>query len=112
MDALYRGATALLVPSVGYETFGIVIVEAMARGTPSIVHDLGALPEVIEDSGGAGIVYRTTDELLDAMRRLRADPGLRSKLGERGRRAWQERWSEEPHLEGYFAAIEEARGAA
>ena len=112
LDALYRGATALLVPSVGYETFGIVIVEAMARGTPSIVHDLGALPEVIEDSGGAGIVYRTTDELLDAMRRLRADPGLRSKLGERGRRAWQERWSEEPHLEGYFAAIEEARGAA
>jgi glycosyltransferase involved in cell wall biosynthesis len=112
LDALYRGATALLVPSVGYETFGMVIVEAMARGTPSIVHDLGALPEVIEDSGGAGIAYRTTDELLDAMRRIRADPSYRGELGERGRAAWEARWSEEPHVEGYFEAIDEARGAA
>lgn len=111
LDALYRDATALLVPSVGYETFGMVIVEAMARGTPSIVHDLGALPEVIEDSGRAGIVYRTADELLDAMRRIRADPGLRTELGERGRDAWRERWSEEPHLEGYFEAVAEARSA-
>jgi len=111
LDALYRGATALLVPSVGYETFGMVVVEAMARGTPSIVHDLGALPEVIEDSGQAGIVYRTTDELLDAMGRMRADPNVRGELGERGRNAWEERWSEEPHLEGYFEAIDAARGA-
>ena len=109
LDALYRGATALLVPSVGYETFGMVVVEAMARGTPSIVHDLGALPEVIEDSGQAGIVYRTTDELLDAMGRMRADPNVRGELGERGRHAWEELWSEEPHLEGYFEAIDEAR---
>ncbi len=64
--ALYAGAVALVVPSIGYEVFGIVALEAFARGTPAIAHDLGALTEVIEDSGG-GLLYRTPAELRDAM---------------------------------------------
>ena len=108
---LYRDAIALVVPSIGFETFGIVLLEAFARGTPAIVHDLGALPEVIADSGG-GLVYRTDAELTDALERLRTNPELRSSLGELGRRAWLERWSEEPHIEGYLAAIAAARETA
>ena len=38
----YRHAVAVVVPSVTYETFGIVIIEAFAYGTPAIVHNLGA----------------------------------------------------------------------
>jgi glycosyltransferase involved in cell wall biosynthesis len=110
LDALYAGATALVVPSIGYETFGLVGVEAMARGTPAIVHDLGALPELIEDSGG-GLIYRTEDELVAAMRSLLGDAELRRELGEKGRAAWREQWSEEAYLRGYFAAIAEARRA-
>ncbi len=109
LDALYWGATALLVPSVGYEVFGLVVLEAFARRTPVVVHDLGALPELVEDSGG-GLVYRTQDELVAAIERLRTDPALRDRLGERGRDAVLGLWSEERHLDGYFAAIEEARG--
>jgi hypothetical protein len=45
------------------------------------------------------------------MGRMRAGPKVRDELGERGRHAWEERWSEEPHLEGYFEAIDEARRA-
>ena len=108
---LYRDAIALLVPSVGFEVFGIVILEAFAQGTPAIVHDLGALPEVIADSGG-GIAYRTDTELTDALERLRIDPELRANLGEQGRRAWLERWSEDPHIDGYLAAIAAARQTA
>jgi glycosyltransferase involved in cell wall biosynthesis len=108
LASLYAGALALLVPSVGYEVFGIVIVEAFAHRTPVIVHDLGALPEVVADSGG-GLVYRTPAELVDARARLAGDPALRRELGERGCEAWRLRWSEEPHLEGYFQAIAEAR---
>ena len=107
LDGLYAGAVALLAPSIGYETFGMVTLEAFARGTPAIVRDLGALPEAVEDSGG-GFVYRTDDELLGAMETLRTDAGLRRSLGELGRRAYVERWSEEPHIAGYFEAIEEA----
>ena len=108
---LYRDALALLVPSIGFETFGIVILEAFAQGTPAIVHDLGALPETIAESGG-GLVYRSDAELTGALERLRLDPALRADLGERGRRAWLERWSEDPHIAGYLSAIEAAREVA
>ena len=109
LDGLYRGATALIVPSVGYEVFGLVVLEAFARGTPVVVHDLGALPELVEDSGG-GLVYRTPQELVKAVERLRTDPALREELGEKGRAAVRTLWSEERHLEAYFDAIEDARG--
>ncbi len=111
LPRLYAGAIALLVPSVGYEVFGIVILEAFAQGTPAIVHDLGALPEVIAESGG-GFTYRTDDELLSAMEELRLRPDRRDELGAKGHAAWLARWSEDPHLEGYFEAIEEARSPA
>jgi glycosyltransferase involved in cell wall biosynthesis len=111
LPSLYAGAIALLVPSVGYEVFGIVILEAFAQRTPAIVHDLGALPEVVEESGG-GFAYRSRGELVEAMERLRGDTGLRHELGERGHEAWRRLWTEEPHLGSYFTAIDEARRLA
>jgi glycosyltransferase involved in cell wall biosynthesis len=108
LPGLYRDALAVLVPSVGYEVFGIVTLEGFAQRTPAIVHDLGALPEPVQESGG-GFVYRTDEELLEAMEAVRTNEELRRDLGERGHAGWLERWSERSHLEGYFAAIEEAR---
>ena len=109
LQSLYAGATALIVPSIGYETFGIVTLEAFAQRTPAIVRDLGALPEAVDDSGG-GFTYRSDAELLEAMEALRTNPGLRAELGERGYRGYLENWSEVPHVRGYLNAIEEARG--
>jgi len=108
LDALYRDATALIVPSVGYEVFGLVVLEAFARKTPVIVHDLGALPELVSDSSG-GLVYRTPDQLVDAIERLRTDRALRDDLGAKGYDAWRRLWSEERHLAAYFGAVAEAR---
>jgi glycosyltransferase involved in cell wall biosynthesis len=111
LPSLYARAIALLVPSLGFEVFGIVILEAFAQKTPAIVHDLGALPEAVEESGG-GFVYRTEADLSEAMERLRLDRRLRDELGSRGHEKWLARWSEEPHLDEYFSAIEEARALA
>jgi glycosyltransferase involved in cell wall biosynthesis len=108
LDALYRDATALVVPSVGYEVFGLVVLEAFARQTPVIVHDLGALPELVADSGG-GLVYRTPEELVAALESLRTDKTLRDDLGAKGHDAWRRLWSEARHLTAYFEAIDEAR---
>jgi len=106
LGPLYVHAVACVVPSVTYETFGIIIVEAFARKTPVIVRDLGALPEVVEESGG-GFVYRTEDELLDAIAQLGASPQLRSDLGEKGYAAFIRLWSREAHLRLYFDLVNE-----
>ena len=106
---LYDGAVALVIPSIGYEVFGIVALEAFARRKPAIAHDLGALTEVIEDSGG-GLLYRTKAELREAMDRLLRDDELRTQLGNQGYDAWQRLWSEDVHVTGYYDAIEQARG--
>ena len=98
---LYYHAVACVVPSITYETFGMIIIEAFARKTPVIVRDLGAFPEVIKDSGG-GFTYRTDEELLDAIQSIARSPSLRNQLGEKGYRAFVEHWSKEAHLKLYF----------
>jgi glycosyltransferase involved in cell wall biosynthesis len=101
LGALYVHALACIVPSITYETFGMINIEAFARKTPVIARDLGALPEVIHDSGG-GFVYRTAEELRAALHRIAASPALRAELGEKGYGAFIRWWSKEAHLELYF----------
>jgi len=107
LGAVYFHALACIVPSITYETFGIIIIEAFARKTPVIVRDLGALPEVIQDSGG-GFVYRTDEELLDAIQRVATSPVLRQDLGEKGYQAFVQSWTREAHLKLYFEFLRKA----
>jgi glycosyltransferase involved in cell wall biosynthesis len=106
LGALYLHAVACIVPSLTYETFGIIIIEAFARKTPVIVRDLGALPEVVHDSGG-GFIYATEAELIAAIERLGASPELRNELGQKGYDAFVRLWTREAHLKQYFALIEQ-----
>lgn len=104
LGALYYHAIACIVPSITYETFGIIMAEAFARKTPVIARDLGALPEVIEESGG-GFSYRTDEELEAAMRRIAESPRLRTKLGTQGYNTFVERWSPEAHMKLYMSLV-------
>lgn len=101
LGALYYHALACIVPALTYETFGMTAVEAFARKTPVVARDLGALPEVIQDSGG-GFVYGTEEELLRALDCLGKSPSLRADLGEKGYRGFVEYWCREAHLPLYF----------
>jgi glycosyltransferase involved in cell wall biosynthesis len=101
LGALYHHALACVVPSITYETFGMILIEAFARKTPVVARDLGALPEVVHDSQG-GFVYRTDEELLGALRTLAAEPELRNKLGENGYQAFLRWWTRDAHLKMYF----------
>jgi glycosyltransferase involved in cell wall biosynthesis len=101
LGALYHHALACIVPSITYETFGMTSVEAFARKTPVLVRDLGALPEIIQDSGG-GYIYRTDEELLEAMNRIAHSSELRAELGRKGYDAFRRLWSREAHLNLYF----------
>ena len=79
---LYRHATALVFPS-RYEGFGLPVLEAMARRTPVIASNASSIPEVAR---GAALLVDPDDVegLAGAMRRIAAEPALRSELVERG----------------------------
>jgi glycosyltransferase involved in cell wall biosynthesis len=109
LHSLYEGAIAVIAPSVGYETFGLVSLEAFARRTPAIVRDLGGLSEAVVDSGG-GFLYRTDADLIEAMEKLRGSPELRNELGRRGHDAYVTHWSEDAHLDAYLGIVAELRG--
>ncbi|MBI2833641.1 MAG: glycosyltransferase, partial [Acidobacteria bacterium] len=86
LRAWYRHATAVVIPSICFEVFGIVALEAFAHDTPVLVTAFGALPEVVQESGG-GYVYREDEELASMLETLRAHPDLRDELGRRGHEA-------------------------
>ena len=102
--SLYRGARAVIVPTLGHETFGLVAVEGFAHGVPAVVPDFGALGELIAESG-AGLTYRSDVELDAALGRLATDDALRAELGRRGQDAYAAHWTAERHLDRYFALI-------
>ncbi len=106
LRGLYRDAIAVLVPSSGYEIFPLVILESFQQKTPVIARSLGGLTEIMEVSNG-GLLYHESAEMRSAMERLQRDPALRQQMGDRGYKAYQERWSEEVHLQSYFQLLEE-----
>ncbi len=106
--ALFRGAAAVVVPSRVFETFGYVVLEAFAEGTPVIVRDLGALPELVALSHG-GLVFEDIDGLVRSIDRIIREPGLRRRLGSNGLAARKGIWSETVHLACYLDLIAEHR---
>jgi glycosyltransferase involved in cell wall biosynthesis len=107
LGPFYRNALAVLAPSVTYETFGMILIEANARGVPVIARDLGPFPEIVE--GGGGLVFRDQAELGRRLEAIYRDADLRTRLGRQGRCAFLEKWTPGPHLKRYFELIEQAR---
>ena len=69
--ALYRGARALVYPVQTAEPFGLVLIEAMACGTPIAALDCGAVREIV-DEGVTGMVFESLDELAAGLPRVLA----------------------------------------
>ncbi|MBM4152891.1 MAG: glycosyltransferase family 4 protein [Kiritimatiellaceae bacterium] len=83
MTDFYRQARLLVVPSVWHETFGLVVAEALACGTPVIVTDLGALAEVA-GPGGRVVPAGDTHALREAVSHLWQDKALCRQLASAG----------------------------
>jgi glycosyltransferase involved in cell wall biosynthesis len=100
----------VIVPTLAYEIFGMVVIEAFSHGTPAIVRKTGGMPELIEDSGG-GFVYTTDAELAGIMSRLLDDPALRREVGARGFQAYLKNWTPDVHLDRYLGLIRQIADA-
>ena len=66
---LYRKAYCLVLPLTWEEPFGLVMIEAMACGTPVVAFGRGSVPEVVVD-GETGYIVNDVDEMVDAVRRV------------------------------------------
>ena len=106
LQALYRKAVAVIVPSVCFELFSLVILEAFREGTPVIANNIGGMPELIAKSGG-GFIYGSEQELIAAMDRLSTDASVRDRLGAFGFQAFQQYWTPGVHVERYLNLIGE-----
>jgi glycosyltransferase involved in cell wall biosynthesis len=95
-------ARCLIFPSRWYETYGLVVSEAAARGVPAIVSDISAAAERVAD-GVTGWIFRSGDQadLLRCMSRL-YDDGVVSAAGEA---AYRRFWSSPPNRQRHTEAL-------
>ncbi len=102
LDSFYRGARFLVVPSLWFETFGLVAAEAMAHGIPVIASRIGALAELVED-GRTGLLFSpgNAEELAETMLRLWQEPERCRRLGAAGR----EKILRLCHADAYYAGL-------
>ena len=99
-----------LLPSEGFETFGLAIVEAFAVGTPAAVSNLGPLPSIV-NHGINGLVFEAANpqSLLTVVRNTWQTSGLLEQLGHGARKSFETLYTEEINyaclMEIYQAAI-------
>jgi glycosyltransferase involved in cell wall biosynthesis len=81
----YQNCGLVALPSL-QETSPVAVAEAMAAGKAVVTNQACGMPYLVED-GHSGILleYGDTEAWADALRRLLADPALRSSMGSRGR---------------------------
>ena len=84
----YQSATALILPSLALEVFPLTVLEALACGTPAVVHDAGGNREAVEQTGG-GFVYRSREELRRILSALAQDTTLQETIAQRARSGYE-----------------------
>ncbi|MEY9840211.1 glycosyltransferase [Streptacidiphilus sp. EB103A] len=103
-------SVAVVAPSTWLEAFGLVVVEAMAAGVPTVAAGHGAFVELVED-GVTGLLHQPGDaaSLALCLRRITADADGSGEMGRAARHRYEQGFSPTVGLErleeGYRAAI-------
>ncbi len=94
------------------EAFGIVLLEAMARGVALVAVDAGAPAEFIED-GRTGVLARSGEPsaLADALERVLVDPELRSTIAAAGRERFMQDYTDDAMRERFYGQLESLAAA-
>jgi glycosyltransferase involved in cell wall biosynthesis len=107
VQRLMGSAKLLVVPSEWYETFGLVVVEAFARGIPVVASDIGALGELVDD-GETGLLFDpgNSDALAERVRWLAERPSDRKRMGAAARQKFETTYSAQQAEPALLAAYE------
>ena len=102
----YRAADMCLVPTIAQEGLSRTSVEAMASGIPVIASRIGGLPFTVND-GVTGLLCELGDpaDLARQIARLLDDPALRQRMGQAGRRRFEEEFTWESVIEKYYRPL-------
>ena len=104
----HAAADVFVSPATGRESFGIVLVEAMAAGVPVVATDIPGYREVVR-AGVDGLLVppRDPDALAGSIRRVLREPGLAERLVAAGRiRAQEFSWDRVvPRIEAVYARV-------
>ena len=113
VQALMKRASVLVVPSVCYEGFPLVIAEAFATGLPVIVSDIGSPPSLVED-GATGLHFRSGDPHALAARVswAAAHADQLAAMRVRARRQYEARYTARDNYDLLIQAYESAVGRA
>lgn len=110
-------ARLLILPSICFEGFPMVIREAFAYGVPAAVSGIGPLPSIVADQV-SGLVFKAADAsaLLRSVRSSWEHPGMLEKLGQGARASYERDYNEDANYQRlmaiYAAAIETSRDHA
>lgn len=107
LDRYYRHALALIVPSVCYETFGIILIESFRQGTPVLARRIGPFPEIVSRSGG-GLLFDGPGDLATSMQQIQSDPGYRDQLARQGLEGFRKYWSEAAIIPQFLEVVRTA----
>lgn len=101
-----------VTPSICFDTFGMVNLEAMEHAKPVVATEFGGSPEVVVD-GVTGFVRNPFDvaAFSEAIAELLADPERARALGARGRERWLEEFGIARLAQEYLAEYETALGS-
>jgi glycosyltransferase involved in cell wall biosynthesis len=101
---LLGNATALLFPIDWSEPFGLVMIEAMACGTPVIAWRRGSVPEVLENDV-SGFIVESIDDAVEAVDRAAVHPRARCRA------AFESRFTAARMASDYLSVYEDVAGA-
>jgi phosphatidylinositol alpha-mannosyltransferase len=91
----YKTADIVCFPNTGWESFGVVLLEAMSIGKPIIASAIDGFTSVLTDGvEGIAVPPRDINKLAEALFKLIRDKSLRQQMGDRGKpKAQQYDWS-------------------
>lgn len=107
-------AKFLIMPSIWYETFGLVVIEAFSHAKPVIASRLGAMADIVRDSE-TGYLFEPgiSEDLANKVRLLWFDRGDVERMGQNARREYEAKYTPERNykmLMGIYEEVMRLRG--